>query len=77
MDSYTEHIRDYETFPSVVSYLCGAAQKGWIVCKESDDGGHVKSWKVLKIAPVSYFDTLNNGKIARDKLARWRQVKNV
>lgn len=77
MDNYLEDARDDESLPLAVSYLTGAAHEWWIVFRESDDGEHVQSWGELKKALVSRFDTLNKEKIARDKLARWRQVKDV
>ncbi len=35
------------------------------------------SWPQLKYAPINGFETLEKEKVARNKLARWKQLKNV
>ncbi len=37
----------------------------------------ITNWTPLKEALTSRFETLNKEKIARDKLAKWKQLKDV
>ena len=57
--------------------MTGNAHEWWIVFSKTSDGEGVQSWETLKQALVYRFETLNKEKIARDKLARWKQVKDV
>lgn len=77
MDNYLEDATENDSLPLAISYLAGAAHEWWIVFRESDEGKQVQSWSNLRKALISRFDTLNKEKVARDKLARWRQVKDV
>ena len=59
------------------SYLDGYAHEWWIVYKQSEEGSTITTWPQLKGALMQRFQTLNKEKIARDKLAKWRQIKDV
>ena len=43
----------------------------------TEDGRKIDTWPQLQCALVSRFDTLNKEKVERDKLAIWRQIKEV
>ena len=60
-----------------VSYLEGSAHKWWISYSQIPDGQLVQTWSSPKNAISVRFQTMNNSKIVRHKLAKWRQVKNV
>ena len=59
------------------SYLGGHAHEWWIVYKKTDDESAIVTWERLKNSLIHRFKTLNKEKIARDKLAKWRQIKHV
>lgn len=60
-----------------ISYLHGSAHEWWIVYKETEEGRIIGTWPSLKDALISRFETLNKEKVARDKLAKWKQLKDV
>ena len=60
-----------------ISYLQGPAHEWWIVFRETDEGAQIRTWESLRTALIARFDTLNKEKIARDKLAKWKQLKDV
>ena len=59
------------------SYLDGHAHEWWIVHKQTAEGAAISTWSQFKDALVQRFQTLNKEKIARDKLAKWRQMKDI
>ena len=82
--SWITHVSNYvgSTDPSsaltiAVSYLEGTAHEWWIVFRETEEGKAIQTWPQLQPALIKRFDTLNKVKIARDKLAKWRQIKDV
>ena len=75
MSNYLKKIADPEAMSIAVSYLQGAAHEWWIKFKETEDGRVIITWPQLKEALISRFDTLNKEKVARDKLARWKQLE--
>ena len=77
MTNYLRHVEESEALAIAVSYLYEGAHEWWIAFAETDEGKNVRSWTDLKNALVSRFDTINKEKIARDKLAKWRQIKDV
>jgi len=60
-----------------VSYLHGLAHEWWLGYKETEERRQVNTWTLLQYALIRRFETLNKSKIARDKLARWKQIKGV
>ena len=60
-----------------VSYLQGTAHEWWLGYKETEDGSQVNTWTRLQQALIERFETRNKRKIARDKLAGWKQIKDV
>ncbi len=46
-------------------------------CKEIEDGRQVSTLLKLGESLIGRFEALNKFKIARDKLARWKQIKDV
>jgi len=76
MDNYLGESESTKSLHLAASYLSGTAHEWWIGYS-STEGKEVQSWCGLKQALLARFDTLNKEKIARDKLARWRQVKDV
>lgn len=77
MDNYLRNVDPLVALPIAVSYLEDGAHEWWIVFKETNDGKVINSWPELRSAVVARFDTLNKEKVARDKLAKWKQVKDV
>ena len=55
----------------------GSAHEWWIVFRETEQGKTIQTWSQLQPALIKRFDTLNKVKIARDKLAKWKQIKDV
>ena len=77
MDNFLRNIDPEQALPIAVSYLEDGAHEWWIVFKESEIGKQITNWNELRESVISRFDTLNKEKVARDKLAKWRQVKDV
>ena len=77
MENYLGNASGSDAFKIALSYLTGSAHEWWIVHEKTPEGQAVKSWIELKNSLVQRFETLNKEKIARDKLARWKQIKDV
>ena len=77
MDNYLGETPSEQSLQIAVSYMEGAAHEWWIVYQQSLEGHLITTWPQLIPALRNRFDTLNKTKIARDKLARWKQVKDV
>ena len=60
-----------------INYLEGPAHEWWIGYKETEEGQQINTWPLINEALIRRFESLNRVKIARDKLAKWRQIKNV
>ena len=84
IESWITHITNYvigvpdeQALTIAASYLEGPAHEWWIVYRQTEEGRMVKTYDQFKVAIQARFETLNKVKIARDKLAKWKQVKNV
>ena len=77
MSNYLQKITDSEAMSIAVSYLQETVNQRWIKFRATDGGLEITTWPQLKDALVSRFDTLNREKFARDKLAKWKQLKDV
>jgi len=77
MNNYLVGTPDNESLQIAVSYLEGAAHEWWIVYQNSVEGHLITNWTQLIPALRNRFETLNKTKIARGKLAKWKQVKDV
>ena len=77
MDNYLEGTSGPKALSIAVSYLEGSAHEWWIVFKTTEEGRDITSWDQFQEALINRFQTLNKSKIARDKLAKWKQVKDV
>lgn len=77
MDNYLGDSDDMEALNLAASYLSGSAHEWWIVHSTSSNGKNIETWSDMKNALKMRFDTLNKEKVARDKLSKWRQVKDV
>ena len=77
MENYTRGSSPQESFSIAISYLDGNAHEWWIVHQSTEEGNAINEWSPLKDALLKIFQSLNKVKIARDKLAKWRQVKDV
>ena len=60
-----------------ISYLEGPAHEWWIGYKNTEEGQQINTWPLLKEALIRRFESLNKVKIAREKLAKWKQIKDV
>lgn len=77
MDNYLRNVSDEEALKIAVSYLHDSAHEWWMVYQSCEEGRTIDTWSALKEALVARFDVLNKEKIARDKLAKWRQIKDI
>ena len=77
MSNYLQNVDESQALTIAVSYLAEGAHEWWIVFKETEEGRNIQGWSSLKNALVGRFDTLNKEKVARDKLAKWKQLKDV
>lgn len=77
MDNYIAGCHGIMGMNITLSFLVEHAHEWWIVYSHTEDGRMVQFWEGLRNALTMRFETLNKEKIARDKLARWRQVKDV
>ena len=66
-----------QAFSIDISYLEGPAHEWWIGCKEAEEAQQINIWRLLDEALIYRFEFLNSLKSARDKLAKWRQIKDV
>lgn len=74
MDLYTQGEDADRAFAVAVSYLEGDAHTWFQTYKTTNE---VRTWEELKEALLKRFNPLDKTLAARDKLARWRQVKDV
>ena len=77
MTNYVKEEADEDAFAIAVSYLDDAAHEWWIVYSQTEEGKQISKWEELMQALIRRFDTLNKSKVARDKLAKWRQTSDV
>ena len=77
MDNYVRDIDQSTAFNIALSYLSGNAHEWWIFYQNSKEGKGIEGWQGLREALIRRFDTLNREKIARDKLATSKEVKDV
>ena len=77
MTNYLGNSAPEQSLWIAIRYLQGPAQEWWIDSREKDEGAQIRTWDDLKNALIAHFDTLNKEKIARDKLAKWKQLKDV
>ena len=82
--SWITHVSNYigneqnpQALSVAVSYLEGPAHEWWIGFKGTEEGQQINTWPLLKEALIRRFESLNRVKIARDKLAKWKQIKDV
>ena len=77
MDNYTRSSSPEHAFLIAVSFLEGNAHEWWIVHSLTEEGRNIVTWQGLKEALIKRFQPLNKTKMARDKLAKWKQVRDV
>ena len=77
MTNYVGDPNDPRALAIAVSYLHGTAHEWWLGFKDSEEGRQITTWAQLQDALIRRFETLNKIKIARDKLARWKQIKDI
>lgn len=75
--NYVDNSHPGQALKVAVSYLEGPAHEWWIAFQETEEGRNIQTWDELKPALTKRFDTLNKAKIARDKLSKWKQIKDV
>ena len=77
MSNYVKDESEENAMAIAISYLEGPAHDWWIGHSQTEEGQLIQTWTALKSALASRFITLNKAKIARDKLAKWKQMKDV
>ncbi len=77
MNNYLASDPEHQKLSIAIRYLDGHAHEWWIVYKETEEGRNIASWPQLKDALFNRFETLNKAKVARDKLAKWEQLKDI
>lgn len=77
MDNYTNGAPPDQAMAIAVSFLDGNAHEWWIVHSSTNEGRDISTWDHLKQALLKRFQPLNKTKIARDRLAKWKQLKDV
>ena len=77
MSNYLQNVHEFQALTIAVSYLAEGAHEWWIFFKETEEGRTIQGWSSLKDALFGRFDTLNKEKVARDKLVKWKQLKDV
>lgn len=77
MSSYLRGCTPEEAMYIAISYLEATVHEWWIVYQLTEEGQRIDTWDKLKSALLKLFQPLNNEKLARDKLAKWKQVKDV
>ena len=77
LSNYIGSEQDPHPLSVAVSYLQAAPHEWWISYKETAEGRQITIWSQFQKALLNRFETLNKVKVARDKLARWRQIKDV
>lgn len=79
MTSYIHGLSDDQAFSIAITYLTTDAHD-WFIANQTTAtaAGHpMTSWIALTEAIAKRFSPLNKVKLARDKLSRWRQLKDV
>ena len=77
ISNYVLGVPDEQALAIAASYLEGPAHEWWIVHRQTEEGEMIDTFDEFKDALKARFETLNKVKIARDKLAKWKQVKSV
>ena len=72
MNIYLRGSTDEEALHVAVSYLGGAAHKWWMTQSTT-----ISTWTDLRDAICKRFSHLNKTKMARDRLHKWRQIKDI
>jgi hypothetical protein len=79
MTSYVHGLTDEHAFAIAITYLTADAHD-WFIANQATAtaAGHpMTSWVALTEALAKRFSPLNKVKLARDKLSRWRQLRDV
>ena len=79
MSSYVYGQPDDHAFSIAITYLSGDAHD-WFIANQmaaTAAGYPMMTWTALIEALSKRFNPLNKTKLARDKLSRWRQIKDV
>lgn len=77
MENYLRDTPLRDTIHIAASYLEGSAHEWWIVHQSTEQGRAMNDWSGLRDALIKRFEPVNKEKAARDKLAKWKQVKDV
>ena len=76
MDQYVASLDGTSALALAVTYISGDAHEWWLAhCKTVHPTP--TQWEELRNAILIRYNPLNKVKIARDKLSRWRQMKDV
>jgi hypothetical protein len=79
MTSYIHGLSDQQAFSIAITYLTTDAHD-WFIANQTSAtaAGHpMTSWVALTEALAKRFSPLNKVKLARDKLSRWRKLRDV
>jgi hypothetical protein len=75
MDSYVQGLSDEQACAIAITYLIKDAHNWYIAF--SNFNTSMQLWSMLRGTIAKRFNPLNKVKLARDKLSRWGQVKDV
>ena len=77
MENYIRNTPSAQAMAIAISYLEGNAHEWWIVHSTTPEGSQIATWAALKEALLARFQPLNKAKVARDRLGKWKQVRDV
>ena len=75
--NYIGNDRNPQPFSVPIIYISGSIHERWIGYNETDKGRQVTTWPLVKEALIRLLESLNREKVARGKLDKWKQFKDV
>ena len=77
MSKYIQNLGNHQALTIAISYLADRGHEWWIFFQETASDQSIKTRPDLKAALVLRFEILNKEKIAKEKLAKWKQLRDV
>ncbi len=76
-NNYTGSKQNPQAMNVAANYLQGPAHEWWIRYDETEESEQVIIWRGLQEALIGLFEMLKKIKIARNKLAKWKKIKDA